>query len=1036
MNNIKNSKLYKACFLKFIYLSLMLFFLPCSMILAESSVNKQVNITGKVVDSNNNPLPGISILVKGTTIGTVTDIDGKYAFRNVSGNAILVFSFIGMKTQEISVKGKTILNVEMAEDAVGLEELVVVGYGSQKKINLTGSIATVSSKKLAVAPLASTTNTLAGRLPGLISKQESGLPGSDGASLSIRGFGAPLVIVDGVESSFNNIDANEIESVSVLKDAAAAVYGSRAGDGVIMVTTKRGSVDKPTITLQSSITLQGPTNMVKMASSGQMAELWREAHLNAGLPESSARFTEEEVQKFYSGTDSDYPNTDWWSIVGRDWAPQQQHNLSIQGGSDKIKYYGFLGYLNQQSIFKKNGGEYQRYNLRSNIDAKILDNLSLQIDLSSIIEKKDFPSRSDEKDNSVWTEYWNTEPFWAATLPDPDKIPFAGATGSIGYHYTTNSELSGYRKTDSQNLKATLSLKYDFKYVEGLSAKVFVNYNQDYQFFKHFSWGSDSWAYNHSNDSYSQKTTASAPQLVHRDTKNRTITGQFSLNYDRQITKDHHISAMALYELIDYYGDWISASRIDYKTSSIDYLFAGGLNNQRADGSASEMGRRSLIGRINYAYKSKYLLEGTLRMDESAKFDKDHRTGLFPSVSLGWRVSEENFIKDNVPFMDNLKLRLSYSETGKDDVVNFAYLSGYQYGGTYLIGNKTSTGLISTGMANPLLTWESMKVYNVGLDFGLFKRRFYGEFDVFYRDRDGIPGQRHTSLPDTFGADLPIENLNRINTRGFELTLGTEGNINDLMWDVSANISWSRSKWGHYDEPEYDDPDQARIYKKTGQWTDVSYGYQTDGVFTSQEEIDALDFVYDSTNKNTALKPGDVRYKEYVKDGLLDWKDMVEVGKGTTPNWMAGLNLNLKYKDFDLSALFQGAFGFYNKIKLRWGNNYSELTFNERWTPENNKSDVLIERLGGAASNGLESDFYYKRADYLRLKVLSLGYSLPSSLLSKVHIKGLRVYGAATNLFTLSGLMKYDIDPEAPNGYGGAYYPQMRTFTFGLNLTF
>ncbi|MGV8096843.1 MAG: TonB-dependent receptor [Mangrovibacterium sp.] len=999
-----------------------------------SAVQQQtLKVSGRVTDSSGAALPGVTIVIKGTTIGTITDADGKYNLSNVQSNAILVFSFVGMKTQEVPVTGKTAINVALEEETVGLEEVVAVGYGSQKRVNLTGSIASVTSEKLTVAPVASTTNTLAGRLPGLISKQESGVPGGDASSLSIRGFGAPLVIVDGVESSFNNIDANEIETVSVLKDAAAAIYGARAGDGVILVTTKRGTTDKPTINLRSSITFQGATNMPKMASSGQMAELWRETQLNSDV--ASPRFTEEQVEKFYAGTDPDYPNTDWWSIVGRDWSPQSQHNLSIQGGSDKIKYYGFLGYLDQQSMFKKNSGEYQRYNLRSNIDAKILDNLSLQLDLSSIVENRDFPQRADEKDNSVWSEYWNTEPFWSPTLPDPDKIPYGGAGAAIGYHYMTNSKLSGYRKTNSQNLKGTLSLKYDFKYVKGLSAKAFVNYNQDYTFLKRFSWLSDSWSYNYSNNTYTQQTTSTQPELLHTDTKSRIMTGQFSLHFDRKIADNHEISAMALYELIDYNSDWINAKRIGYKTTSIDYLFAGGLTNQVADGSASESGRRSLIGRVNYAYQSKYLLEGTLRIDESSRFDKEHRRGYFPSVSVGWRLSEENFIKNNIPFMDNLKLRLSYSETGKDEVANFAYLAGYQHGDTYLIGSATSKGLVSKGMENPLLTWEEMTIYNAGLDFSLFNRNLYGEFDVFYRDRDGIPEQRDVSIPDTFGATLPVENLNSINTRGFELTLGTEGRLNDLIWDVSANLSWSRSKWGFYDEPVYDDPDQERQEKRTGQWFDRSFGYISDGVFTSQDEIDALDFVYDTNNKNTKLKPGDIRYKEYVKDGLLDWRDKVEIGKGTTPHWMCGVNLNLNYKNFDLSALFQGAFGFYNQIKLRWGNNFSELMYNERWTPDNNRKDVLIERLGGAPTNGLYSDFYYKKADYIRLKTFSLGYNLPSSILGKLNVKNVRVYGAATNLFTISGLMKYSLDPEAPNGYGGLYYPQMRTITFGLNLT-
>ncbi len=991
-------------------------------------------VTGKVTDEKNNPLQGVTVLNVSTQAATQTRELGQFNIEAERGDT-LEFTFVGyekIKRKVVSLSDDLVILLKLA--IADMDETVIVGYGSQKRASLTGSVATISSKDLTTAPVASTSNALVGRLPGLIAKQESGLPGGDASTLSIRGFGTPLVMVDGVQSSFNNIDANEIESISILKDASAAIYGAQAGDGVILVTTKRGTTEKPTISLQSSATFQAVTNMPKMASSGQMAELYTETQLNQGIPESQLKFPKEQIQKYYEGTDPDYPNTDWWNVVGRTWSPQSQHNLSIRGGSDKIKYYGFLGYLNQQSFFKKNGPEYNRYNLRSNIDAKILDNLSLQLDLAGIVENRDYPARFYDQ-YAIWEEYWNSEPFWSPTLPDADKIPYAGAGGAIGLNFMSSSALSGYRKTNSQDLKGTLSLKYDFTAIKGLSAKAFMNYHQSYSFAKVFGWLSDSWSYNYSNDSYTQRTSATQPELTHQDSKDRITTGQLSLHFDRTIAKDHQVSALALYEVIDAYSDWIRAKRIGYKSTSIDYLFAGGLANQSAEGSASEMGRQSLIGRVNYAYRSRYLLEGTLRIDESAKFVKDNRRGYFPSISLGWRLSEENFVRNSISFIDNLKLRVSYSETGKDDVANFAYLAGYRYREPYFIGTSSSNGLEATGIANPGLTWESMKIYNAGLEFGLLSNRLYGELDVFYRNREGIPGKRIASLPDTYGAKLPVENLNSINTRGFEFLLGYKGRLKDLTWDIRANVSWSRSKWGYYDESDYADPDQKRQNQLTGHWTDRKFGYISDGVFISQDEIDALHFKYDPVNGNNALNPGDIRYKEFVEDGLLDWRDMVEIGKGTTPLWIGGLNIGLKYKNFDMLGLLQGAWGYYSQIKLRWGNNFSELMYNERWTPENNKRDVLIERLGGPASNGLTSDFYYRKGDYVRLKILSLGYNIPVSVLRKINIRGIRVYAAATNLFTVSELMKYDIDPEAPSGYGGSYYPQMKTVSFGLNLT-
>ncbi len=992
------------------------------------------SLSGVVTDTDNMPMPGVTVIVKGTTMGTITDADGEFSISVPLDARTLQFSFVGMKTQEVAIGNQTEFRVTMEPESIGLEEVVAVGYGTQKRVNLTGSVATVDSEKLTVAPVASTTNALAGRLPGLIAKQESGLPGGDAARLSIRGFDSPLVIVDGVETSFNNIDASEIESISVLKDASAAIYGARAGNGVILVTTKRGTVGKPTIKLHSNYTIQGATHLPELASSGQMAELAREEHLNAGRPESTIRFTEEEVQKFYEGTDPDYPNTDWKEVVMRDWAPQHQHNLSVRGGSDKIKYYGFLGYLDQQSMFKKNGGEYQRYNIRSNIDAEITEKFNVQFDLSTIVEDRDFPHRSDERENSVWQEYWTTEPYWHSELPDETKFPYGGAGGAVGLHAMTNSEVIGYRRSDTQNLKGTLSGTYDFS-LEGLSAKAFVNYERNYSFWKQWDWLVDSYSYNYSNDTYTQRTTKSNRGLTYSDSKNRTITAQASLNYDNIFAEDHHVSALALYEMIDYRGNWVSSFRDGQKTFALDYAFAGSLANQRVNDGASEMGRTSYIGRVNYAYKSKYLLESTLRVDKSAKFSSEERTGIFPSVSAGWRISEENFLKDNLPALDNLKLRGSFSQTGNDAVGNFQYLAGYQYGETYLMGSNATAGLVATGLANPLLTWEEMSIYNAGLDFSVKNSMVYGELDLFYRDRDGIPGRRVVSLPSTFGATLPVENLNSITTRGFEFSLGTQGNWRDLRWDVSGNVSWARSKWDYFDEPEYEDPDEKRLNQRTGKWTDINYGFKSDGLFTSVEEIEALEFVYDETQGNAAIKPGDVRYIDKNDDGLLNWRDQVEIGKGTMPHWMVGMSMNVNYKNFDMQALFQGALGFTQKVALNWGTNYSLLMYNERWTPENNHKDGLIPRLGGANTNNWASDFNYKNSDYLRLKTFSLGYNLPGPLMQKAGFENVRVYVAGTNVFTISQMNKYDIDPEGQSGYGGYYYPQMRTFTFGLNLS-
>lgn len=1002
----------------------------------KSEQPQKKEISGKVVDSNGVPLPGVSVVVKGTNTGTITDSDGKFRFGVSTDAKTLIFSFVGMKSQEIVFGNKTTINLTLVEETVGIEDVVAVGYGTQKKGTVTGSVSAVKGDILTLAPVASTVNTLAGQLPGLVSLQSSGQPGSDAAAISIRGFGNALVIVDGVESSFNNIDANEIESVSILKDGAASIYGARAGNGVILVTTKRGIDEKPVITLNSSYTMQGITLMPKPSSSGQYAEMASEAWIQSGKPAATAPFTPDQIQKYYAAADPYlYPNTNWYNVLIRDWAPQQQHNLSIRGGSERVKYYGFIGFLDQSTIWKTNGGDYARYNLQSNIDAKILDNLSLQLDVSSINESRDFPWRPQNSGaNTVWQDFWNTLPTYPATLPDPTKISYAGPSGVGGAHVITNSAIAGYDNTDSQNLKGTGALNYTFKFIKGLSAKVLVNVSQDYSFNKHFTRPANFYTYDPASKIYTLAgSTGSQASMSATDSRGKTTTGQYSLNYERTFGTLHHLKAFALYETVDYFNDYLMGMRINFLTPSIDQLFAGSTTNMTNNGSASEMGRKSYIGKINYSYKDKYLVETILRADASAKFPSNKRWGYFPSISLGWRLSEENFMKE-IQFLDNLKVRASYGESGNDGVGNFQYLTGYQYGLTYILNNTTQQGIVSTGLANPNLTWEKIKIYNGGFDFSIWKRKLYGEGDVFYRERSGIPGTRISTLPSTFGASLPPENINSLNDRGFELKLGTTGNNNDLSWDVSGNISWSRTKWEHFEEPTYTDPDQERIYKMSGRWTDRQFGYLSDGLFTSQDQINSLKFNQDNQG-NVSLRPGDIRYKDVNGDGKLDWKDQVEIGKGTVPHWFLGFNTTLKYKNFDLSALFQGAFGYYNYITLIHQNLLPALVYDLRWTEKNNDPNALVPRLGGASTNNLVSDFYYKKAGYVRLKSFSIGYNLPKQLTGKVNLKGVRIYVAGYNLLTFDKLKKFGTDPEAPSGNAGYYYPQQKTITFGANIS-
>lgn len=994
-------------------------------------VKQTVTITGKVVDETDQALPGVTVTLKGTTIGTVTGSNGTYSISASGDDAVLVFSSIGFISREIPVAGKKVINISLSAKTNGLNDVVVVGYGTQKKSTVTGSISTVRSEDITVAPVASTINTLAGRLPGLISQQSTGQPGADQASISIRGFGQAIWIVDGVESNFNNIDPNQIETITVLKDGAASIYGARAGNGVILVTTKRGKEGKPDVDFNSSYTLQSNTYMQQPVNSGQYATLENELYTNQGKP---APYTADQIAKYYAGNDPAYPNTDWQKVSMRPYAPQTQQNLSIRGGNENIKYFGFLGYMNQDPIWRENGGGYKRYNLQSNLDAKITKNLSVQLNISAVNEETSQPVLGEGIGSGVWGYLWNSLPIYPAYLPDRSYNSYANGQGTGSISLISNENISGYNKVNNENEKGTLILNYKIPGVEGLNAKAFVNYDKTESTQKNFTKPYSFYTYDTSTKQYAPAGAyGTQAALTYNINTAQNIDRQFSLNYDHNFGPDHHITALALYEAIDYSTTFLTAGRTNFLTDEIQDLFAGAIQTATANSSATQMGRASYVGRINYTYKNKFLLETIFRSDASAEFPSNHRWGYFPSVSAGWRLDQENFIK-KLNFVDELKLRASYGTSGIDNVGNFQYLTGYAFGGQYLFGTNTSLGIASTGIANPNLTWERVSIYDLGTDFSFWKRKLFGTIDGFYRTLSGIPATQILTLPNTFGATLPQANLNSQNNRGFEFSLGTSGNIGELSYTVTGNLSWARAKWGHYEEPSYSDPDQKRVYQISGQWTDATFGYKSAGIFTTQAQIDNLKFLY--PGGNAQLAPGDIQYVDVNHDGKLDWRDEVQIGKGTVPEWMTGANLNLKYKNFDLQTLLQGSFGYYSNVNLNPGSgNFSQKYFEDVWTPTHNSATAGAPRLNGAGTNSLTSDYYYKKSGYLRLKTFAIGYNLPHELLSKVKIKNLRVYVAGTNLLTFSPLAKYDIDPEAPSGQAGYYYPQQKTISFGLNLT-
>lgn len=1000
-----------------------------------SGVPADHTIKGKVTEQDGRPLIGVTVSIKSKKRVTTTDKAGQFSIAGDVGD-IITFTYVGYKTQEIAVADQQDLHLNLVPEETDLDAVVVVGYGISKKINLTGAVESVKAKELEKMTVVNTTTALSGKLPGLVLKQSSGKPGSDDPTLSIRGFGSPLIIVDGTQQgNFGNLDMQDIESISVLKDASAAIYGAQAGNGVILVTTKRGTSGKPKIAFNSAYTLSTPTRYPAMMNAGEYAELYNEAQLNDGVATQNLRFSQDAITHYRSQDDpANYPNTNWYKVATRKFAPQQINNLNIDGGNESAKYFFSLGQASQGGLWKSGDSRFNRYNVRSNLDVKINKSLSASVDISGRKENRSDPNISV---NDIFLDILRSQPIYGATYPDPTKYPALGRVGANGLN-ATQKDVVGYVNDERNYFTGTFKLRYDFPFIKNLYAEGRLTYYKDDDYNKNWSQQFSTYNYDRAHDIYSLVSVNGLNALTESQANNRRTTEQYSLNYDTKFGKNS-LKGLVLFEGISGNGNNFSGNRINYISTAVQQLFAGGTDNQTTTGTAYEDGRASYIGRLNYGFDSKYLLETTVRYDGSPKFASDRRWGFFPSVSLGWIISQEKFMS-KFHWIDNLKLRVSYSNTGNDNTGNFQYLTGYQYNGTYIVGSSPQQTIVSTGLANPYITWENLHNYNVGLDTRLFGA-ISVTMDVFYRKREGILATQATSLPYSFGAVLPAENINSQDNRGFELVLGYRKNLGDFNLGLTGNISYSRAKWLHYEEPTYTDPDQIRIYKRTGKWVDQTFGYITDGFFQSKQQIAGWSINQDGAN-NTTLKPGDLIYKDLNNDGKIDWKDQSSIGNGQIPNWYYGLNMDFSWKNFSLNALWQGATGFNFQITADAQSTFTqdqngyEYFYKNRWTPERPDAQYPRASIGLPANQNRFSDFWYKSGAYLRLKSLMLAYSLPKQLVAKHGFPDVSVFIAGTNLLTFDNLSHFGYDPEAPSYNNGLYYPQQSTYTLGLRAKF
>jgi len=1014
-------------------------------------------VRGRVTDSKNEPLIGVNVIVKSTRQGTVTNIDGELNLTVPHANTVLEFSYVGFKTQEIPLNGRTYLEVILLEDTELLEEVVVVGYGVQKKVSVTGAVSQIRGEELLKAPTTNVTNLLAGRISGVAALQQSGQPGSDASSILVRGAAAKYV-VDGIAREFAQIDPNDIATISVLKDAsAAAVYGLDASS-VIIITTKRGAVSPSKINFTASYGINTNTEMLELLNGPQFAYWYNKAREMDG---NSPVFSQEHVRKMLAG-EGGWGNTNWYKETFGT-GTNANYNVNALGGTENIKYFVSLGYFDQKGNVKN--FDYDRISLRSNIDATIAKNLSLNFDVSGRIEDRLRSTWSTDPTvgGNVAQQAVRALPF---TPIEWDGLPVATPTASsIVSPLASSSFDAGYRKDKSNILQTSIALNYNVPFLKGLSARFMVSYDYTDAMAKQYTIPYYVYKANLPSSpdgdiSYTKTQFPSAGDagLTEGATRNTTLTTNTSLKYDNQFGL-HDISLLALVETKKTDGNAFNATGFGFDILSLDELnYATKADRNTIGGSSSPARMAGYLGRLNYGFDNKYLLEVTSRYDGTYQFAGKNISGkrwiLTPAASLGWRMSEESWFEELSLPIDNFKLRGGIGKTAlTSGIPPYHYLNtlafvqdAYKKSIPVAVLNGTPLyGLNTSQPANINLTWAKALQYNAGFDLDMWNGLLGVEFDVFYKYIYDMPLQITSSYPDSFGGYyFGYQNVGKQDHKGFEFRLNHVNKINDFSYKVELNGTYTKRRWLSYPDA-VNTPDYLKL---TGKEVDALEGFIALGLYQSEEEI-----INSAVLPSGKPRPGDIKYLDRNGDGEITYEqDRGYVGKSAYPDFTGGFSFYGEWNGFDISFLWQGALGrdvaltgiyegvgmdnsLYTKTFYHTSNTPLYLVENS-WTPDN--ADAIFPRLSidlPGNNNAYSSDFWYRSGDYLRLKSLQIGYNIPAKVLKSTGIGQLRVYAEGQNLFTFSELTKYNIDPEQP-GVSNGYYPQQKIFSGGIKLTF
>ena len=988
---------------------------------------------GLVKDATGESVIGASVVVKGTTNGTITDFDGNFSLDGIKKGDVIVISYVGYQTQEIKWNGSP-LNVILKEDSKTLSEVVVVGYGTQKKANLSGSVAMVDSKELENRPIQNVSSGLQGLMPGVAITGTNGAPGQDAGKIRVRGIGTlneagPYILVDGIETgTLSAVDPNDIESISVLKDAAsAAIYGSKAANGVVLITTKRGKTGQTKISYSGYLSFQNATNMIERMGSYEYASLLNQALEAEGM---SKRFNDTELQKFKDGNDPLYPDTDWYDLAYKT-GVQHRHNVNINGGSENVKYMASLGYLNQTGILPNAGRE--QFNARTNLDMKINKRLSARMNLSFI--KNDYSDASSAyyggSSDQIIRQLNLIAPWIVARYDD-------GTWGTIS-DGSPIAWLDSGMKVNRDNYNFSGMAAVDYEIFDGLKLTLqgaYVNNLQNYNYFQKYI-------------KYNEYKESDPSQLDERLYKWGRTNYDALLNYNKNFGK-HNIKGLLGWHTEKYNYKYQKAVRKKFPNNELTDMNAGDASTQSNEGYTAELAMISWFARINYDFAGKYLLEANIRADASSRFAEGHRWGYFPSFSGAWRISEEAFMesaKDS--WLSGLKIRASWGQLGNQDALSgsnndyYPALNTYNLDSKYAFGGSLNSGYYQRKYRLETISWEKASTWGVGVDFTLFNK-LNGSLDYYNRKTTGII--MVVTVPKDFALDAYKDNVGSMRNSGIEINLSYNTKIGQVDFGIAGNFSYNKNEildLGGGDPNKYlDATDGYSQRNKVGEAMNSYYIYRADGFFNSQEEADAYTAKYGNPFGKT-FKAGDLRYVDTNKDGKLTADDREYCGS-SDPKIIYGFNINAGWKGIDLSLMFNGAAGvkrLFDGYEV-YGNFSGDAAhpatiWRDAWTPDNHDASmprIFYDTNSASSSRSVQSDFWLQDTSYLRLKNLQLGYTLPKGWLNSVGVENIRIYYSVENLLTFDK-MKINIDPESTSQRLSSY-PLLRTHAFGVNVTF